>query len=101
MTSQRCAIAIVALGMLTSGRAQQAFDFSHVPLPERPGIDPMQRVPLTLAEAISKVLENNKEIVAARIEVSRADLNYKLETAAYDARFSLLAFTERRVTPVS
>jgi outer membrane protein len=61
----------------------------------------MQRVPLTLAEAISKVLENNKEIVAARIEVSRADLNYKLETAAYDARFSLLAFTERRVTPVS
>lgn len=87
--------------MLNSGLAQQAFDFTTLQLPERLGIDPMQRIPLTLAEAVARVLENNKEIAAARLEVARSDLNYKLEAASFDGRLHLDAYTERRVTPVS
>src|SRR4051794_9158216 len=98
MISHRWASAALSLGMLIQGRAQQTLDFNNLQLPDRPGIDSMDRVSLRLADALARVLENSKEITAARIDVTRAELNFKLEAAANEPRFSMTAYAERRAT---
>src|SRR5215208_5738091 len=81
--------------------AQQPYDFTDVRLPERSRLDHGDRVALRLSDAVAAVLAGSKEIAAARVDLRRADLNLKLETAAYDTRLFLNAYTERRTTPVS
>jgi len=73
------------------------------PLPElnRVGIDMNQQRPLSLREALSLALENNKDIEVARENVKIAEFDLLGAKGAYDPRFTSTAFYERVESPIS
>lgn len=73
------------------------------PLPElsRVGVDMNQQRPLTLREALSLALENNKDIEVARENVRIAEFDLLGAQGVYDPRLSTTAFYERAENPIS
>ena len=73
------------------------------PLPDqsRVGIDANRQQPLSLREALSMALENNKDIEVARENVRIAEFDLRGAQGAYDPRFSTTAFYERIENPIS
>jgi HAE1 family hydrophobic/amphiphilic exporter-1 len=73
------------------------------PLPElnRVGIDMNQHRPLSLREALSMALENNKDIEVARENVRIAEFDLLGAKGVYDPRLVTNAFYERAVNPIS
>ncbi len=73
------------------------------PLPEmnRVGVDFSQQKPLSLRDAISMALENNKDIEIARDNVKIAEFDLLGARGAYDPRFATTAFYERAENPIS
>jgi HAE1 family hydrophobic/amphiphilic exporter-1 len=73
------------------------------PLPElnRVGIDMNQQRPLSLREALSMALENNKDIEVARENVRIAEFDLLGAKGVYDPRLVTNAFYERAVNPIS
>lgn len=73
------------------------------PLPElnRVGIDMNQQRPLSLREALSMALENNKDIEVARENVRIAEFDLLGAKGAYDPRLTSTAFYERAENPIS
>src|SRR5215467_868017 len=90
------AIIIFALGVHTIGVAQK-------PLPEqsRVGVDMNQQHPLSLREALSMALRNNKDIEVARENVRIAEFDLRGAQGAYDPRITTGAFYERAENPIS
>ena len=88
---------IFALAASSVGVAQQK------PLPEmsRVGIDANRQQPLSLRDALSMALENNKDIEVARENVRIAEFDLRGAQGAYDPRFSTTAFYERAENPIS
>lgn len=78
-------------------RAQQR------PLPEmsRVGVDQSQQRPLSLREAISMGLENNKDIEVARENVRIAEFDLLGARGTYDPRLTATSFYERIENPIS
>jgi len=109
----------IALGATSVGTAQQTdplnmqqlqvppvapdFRAPQKPLPElnRVGIDMNQQRPLSLREALSMALENNKDIEVARENVRIAEFDLLGAKGAYDPRFTSTAFYERVESPIS
>ncbi len=73
------------------------------PLPElnRVGIDMNQQRPLSLREALSMALENNKDIEVARENVRIAEFDLLGAKGVYDPRIVTTAFYERAENPIS
>jgi outer membrane protein TolC len=73
------------------------------PLPElrRVGVDMDRQHPLTLQDALSMALENNKDIEVARENVKIAEFDLLGAQGAYDPRFNTTTFYERLKTPIS
>ena len=73
------------------------------PMPElnRVGVDMNRQRPLSLREALSMALENNKDIEVARQNVRIAEFDLLGAKGAYDPRISTSAFYERLENPVS
>ena len=73
------------------------------PLPElgRVGVDMNQQHPLSMREALSMALENNKDIEVARENVKIAEFDLFGAHGAYDPRFNTTAFYERIKSPIS
>ena len=73
------------------------------PLPEmsRVGVDLSLQRPLSLRDAISMALKNNKDIEVARDNVKIAEFDLLGARGAYDPRFSTTAFYERMENPIS
>jgi outer membrane protein len=73
------------------------------PLPEltRVGVDMNRQHPLSLREALSMALENNKDIEVARENVRIAEFDLKGAQGLYDPRLSTQAFYERIESPIS
>jgi outer membrane protein len=73
------------------------------PLPElnRVGVDLNQQRPLSLREALSMALENNKDIEVARENVRIAEFDLLGARGVYDPRFTTQAFYERIESPIS
>jgi HAE1 family hydrophobic/amphiphilic exporter-1 len=73
------------------------------PLPQlgRVGVDMTRQHPLSLREALSMALENNKDIEVARDNVKIAEFDLLGAQGAYDPRFNTTAFYERIKTPIS
>jgi len=73
------------------------------PLPElsRVGVDLNNQRPLSLREALSMALENNKDIEVARQNVRIAEFDLRGSQGAYDPRFTTQAFYERIESPIS
>src|SRR5829696_4692616 len=106
---------IIILGVTSVANAQQdikqlpvpkiAPDFraEQKPLPElsRVGVDSNQSRPLSLREALSMALENNKDIEVARENVRIAEFDLLGAHGAYDPRFTTEAFYERIESPIS
>jgi HAE1 family hydrophobic/amphiphilic exporter-1 len=88
---------ILALGAGASAVAQEK------PLPElgRVGVDMNQQRPLSLRDALSMALQNNKDIEVARENVRIAEFDLLGAKGAYDPHFSTSAFYERVESPVS
>ena len=86
---------ILALGV--SAVAQEK------PLPElgRVGVDMNQQRPLSLRDALSMALQNNKDIEVARENVRIAEFDLLGAKGIYDPHFSTSAFYERVESPVS
>ncbi|HYK21491.1 MAG TPA: TolC family protein [Pyrinomonadaceae bacterium] len=82
------------------GLAQQK---TQKPLPEltRVGVDMNQQRPLSLREALSMALDNNKDIEVARENVRVAEFDLLGARGAYDPRLSTTAFYERAENPIS
>ena len=85
-----------------------AFSFCSVvtaqkPMPElnRVGVDTNQQRPLSLREALSMALENNKDIEVARENVRIAEFDLLGARGAYDPRLTTQAFYERVESPIS
>src|SRR5215470_8034412 len=73
------------------------------PLPElsRVGVDMNHQRPLSLREALSMALENNKDIEVARETVRMAEFDLLGAQGLYDPRLSTQAFYERIESPIS
>jgi outer membrane protein len=73
------------------------------PLPElgRVGVDMGRQHPLTLREALTLALENNKDIEVARHNVKIAEFDLTTARGAYDPRFISSAYHERIENPIS
>jgi HAE1 family hydrophobic/amphiphilic exporter-1 len=73
------------------------------PLPElrRVGVEMDRQHPLSLREALSMALENNKDIEVARENVKLAEFDLLGAHGAYDPRFNTTAYYERLKTPIS
>ncbi len=67
------------------------------PLPElnRVGVDMNRQRPLSLRDALSMALENNKDIEVARENVRIAEFDLLGAQGVYDPRFTTSAFYER------
>ena len=79
------------------------FRAAQKPLPElnRVGIDMNRQQPLSLRDAISLALENNKDIEVARQNVRVAEFDLLGAQGVYDPRLSTGAFYERAENPIS
>ncbi len=73
------------------------------PLPDlnRIGVDMNQQRPLSLRDALSMALENNKDIEVARENVRIAEFDLLGAKGVYDPRFTTTAFYERAESPIS
>jgi HAE1 family hydrophobic/amphiphilic exporter-1 len=73
------------------------------PLPtlSRVGVDTTEQQPLTLREAISLALRNNKDIEVARDNVKIAEYDLLTAHGAYDPRLSAQTYYERIRTPAT
>src|ERR1044072_3745538 len=73
------------------------------PLPElgRVGVDLDRQRPLTLREALTMALENNKDIEVARQNVKIAEFDLLGARGAYDPKLSSSTYFERIETPIS
>jgi HAE1 family hydrophobic/amphiphilic exporter-1 len=90
-------ILLIILAMGVSAVAQEK------PSPElgRVGVDMNQQRPLSLRDALSMALQNNKDIEVARENVRIAEFDLLGAKGAYDPHFSTSAFYERVESPVS
>jgi HAE1 family hydrophobic/amphiphilic exporter-1 len=73
------------------------------PLPElsRVGVDMNRQQPLSLRDALSMALENNKDIEVARENVRIAEFDLRGAQGIYDPRFTSSAFYERAENPIA
>lgn len=73
------------------------------PLPalSRVGVDPNEQQPLTLNQAITLALRNNKDIEVARENVKIAEYDLLSARGAYDPRLSAQSYYERIRTPAT
>lgn len=73
------------------------------PLPElsRVGVDMNRQRPLSLRDALSLALENNKDIEVARENVRIAEFDLLGAQGIYDPRLTTTAFYERAENPIS
>src|SRR5438105_10272093 len=73
------------------------------PLPPltRVGVDLNEQKPLTMREAITMALRNNKDIEVARDNVSIAEADLLTARGAYDPRLSAQSYFERIKTPAA
>src|SRR5215213_3384348 len=65
----------------------------------RVGVDMMEQKPLSLKEAITLALENNKDIEVTRQNVRIAEFDLQSARGFYEPRFSGQTFYERATTP--
>lgn len=77
----------------------QQNDFS---LPDlgRVGVDMMEQKPLTLREAITLALENNKDIEVTRQNVRSAEFDLQSANGFYEPRFAGQTYYERAKVPI-
>src|SRR5215510_4657285 len=89
---------VLVLGVCAVVSAQE-----KKPMPElsRVGVDTNQTHPLSLREALSMALENNKDIEVARENVRIAEFDYRGAQGLYDPRLTTQAFYERIESPIS
>jgi outer membrane protein TolC len=66
----------------------------------RVGVDMMEQKPLTLREAITMALENNKDIEVTRQNVRSAEFDLQSARGFYEPRFAGQTYYERAKTPV-
>ena len=83
---------VFVLGVSSAGVAQ---DLSRV------GVDTNRQRPLSLRDALSLALENNKDIEVARDNVRIAEFDLLGAHGAYDPRLTTQAFYERIESPIS
>ena len=65
----------------------------------RVGVDMTDQQPLTLAEAITRALENNKDIEVTRKNVQIAEFDLKAARGYYEPRFTGQTYYERATIP--
>ena len=72
-------------------------------LPElgRVGVDMMQQKPLTLRDAITLALQNNKDIEVTRQNVRISEFDLRAADGVYQPRFFVQTFYERSTTPTA
>ena len=68
---------------------------------DRVGVDLNRQRPLSLRDALSMALENNKDIEVARENVRIAEFNLLGARGAYDPRLTTQAYYERIESPIS
>ena len=66
----------------------------------RVGVDMSDQRPLTVQEAITRALENNRDIEVTRKDVKIAEYNLQAARGVYEPRFSGQTYYERAKTPV-
>ncbi len=79
------------------------FESNDKTLPElgRVGVDMMQQKPLTLREAITLALENNKDIEVTRQNVRISEFDLTAASGVYQPRFLAQSFYERSTVPTA
>ena len=90
-------VLLMILALSVSAVAQER------PLPElsRVGVDVNQQRPLSLRDALSMALQNNKDIEVARENVRIAEFDLLGAKGVYDPRFTTSTFYERAENPIS
>ena len=83
---------IIVLGTASVGFAQEL---------NRVGVDMNRQRPLSLRDALSMALDNNKDIEVARENVRIAEFDLLGARGAYDPRLTTTAFYERVESPIS
>ena len=94
-------VLLVVISLASTTSAQTAAQQKSLPDMNRVGVDSDQQHPLSLREAISMALDNNKDIEVARENVRIAEFDFRGAQGAYDPRFTTGAFYERLENPIS
>ena len=108
---------VLALGASSVASAQEPSKMQQLPVPKiapdyrppekplpelnRVGVDMNQQRPLSLRDALSMALENNKDIEVARANVRIAEFDLLGTKGVYDPRFTTSTFYERVESPIS
>lgn len=71
------------------------------PPPPRVGVHPSSRIPLTLRDAVTMALENNRDIEIERLNVRKFEFDLKAARGAYDPALSASLYYDRRAMPVA
>jgi HAE1 family hydrophobic/amphiphilic exporter-1 len=73
------------------------------PMPSlnRVGVDTTEQQPMSLREAITQALQNNKDIEVARDTVKMAEFDLLTTRGSYDPRFSAQSYFEKIKTPAT
>jgi len=73
------------------------------PMPplNRVGVDTTEQQPMTLRDAITLALQNNKDIEVARDNVKMAEFDLVTARGSYDPKFSAQTYFERIKTPAT
>ena len=93
----------LVLSLIVALSAGSVIYAQQKPLPEldRVGVDTNRQRPLSLRDALSMALENNKDIEVARENVRIAEFDLLGAQGVYDPRLTTTAFYERAKTPIS
>jgi HAE1 family hydrophobic/amphiphilic exporter-1 len=91
----------LVLSFCAVGTAQEPAPQKPLPEMTRVGVDSNRQRPMSLREALSLALENNKDIEVARENVRIAEFDLLGAQGAYDPRFTTTAFYERVESPIS
>lgn len=68
---------------------------------QRVGVDPSRNIRLTLRDAITLALENNRDIEVERLNVQMNEFDLRAAQGAYDPGLSASVYYDRRNTPVA
>ena len=67
----------------------------------RVGVQPSNRVSLTLRDAVMMALENNRDIEIERLNTQMNEFDLRAAKGVYDPSLSSSLFYDRRATPVA
>ena len=104
VVGSRLPVLLIALLLFSGNAFAQETPHSALRTPQseiRVGVNPAKRVNLTMREAMTYALENNRDLEVEKFNVQLNEFDFKGAQGAYDPTFTTGLFYNRQRTPVA